>query len=118
MSVLDLEDLDYQKINSESEKIRKYASENNLKLSELTFNDIEKEQKVLCESLWKCVFVDFRGKVFPCFMTVDDSLAFGDLSKNSFDEIWNNPVFSSHRKSRLPPCDKCGRTLPNEKPKV
>jgi radical SAM protein with 4Fe4S-binding SPASM domain len=51
-----------------------------------------------CWRLWQGCVITWDGKVAPCCFDKDASHQLGDLSNQSFTEIWNNSKYSSFRK--------------------
>ncbi len=50
-----------------------------------------------CKFLFDSIFIDPQGKVFPCCELSDQNYAFGDLSKASLIDIWNNDIYQYSR---------------------
>lgn len=46
-----------------------------------------------CDQLFKRVVINPDGKVFPCCWATDMKHVFGDLTKESFEEIWYNSKY-------------------------
>lgn len=56
-------------------------------------------ENCICNSLWNSLFVNHDGGIFPCCILYDQKDLFGNISKQSFKEIWNNKLFVSSRAS-------------------
>jgi radical SAM protein with 4Fe4S-binding SPASM domain len=54
-----------------------------------------------CWKMWHSCVVTWDGKVVPCCFDKDAHFVLGDLSKNSFREIWNSPTYNNFRQSLL-----------------
>jgi radical SAM protein with 4Fe4S-binding SPASM domain len=54
-----------------------------------------------CWKMWHSCVITWDGKVVPCCFDKDASFALGDLSKNSFSEIWNGEQYNAFRTSLL-----------------
>ncbi len=51
-----------------------------------------------CWRLWQGCVITWDGKIAPCCFDKDASHQFGDLSNQTFTEIWHNSKYSSFRK--------------------
>jgi radical SAM protein with 4Fe4S-binding SPASM domain len=57
--------------------------------------------------------VTWDGKVYPCCIYFDGQITFGDLSKQSFKQIWNGDIYQKFRnqlredRDALPLCRSC-----------
>jgi radical SAM protein with 4Fe4S-binding SPASM domain len=51
----------------------------------------------ICTQLFETVTVGPDGKVFPCCWVTDSRHAFGDLTKESLEDIWTNSKYVSSR---------------------
>ena len=51
----------------------------------------------ICTQLFETVVVNPDGKVFPCCWITDEKQAFGDLTQQSFKDIWYNEKYLSAR---------------------
>lgn len=73
--------------------------------------------KGACPHLFNSLVVNPDGKVFPCCYLSDENNVFGDLLKESFEDIWNNDKFTYSRSLFVKrvyngpkietPCSKC-----------
>lgn len=54
-----------------------------------------------CWKMWHSCVITWDGKVVPCCFDKDAHFVLGDLTKNSFTEIWNDVKYHSFRKSLL-----------------
>ena len=54
-----------------------------------------------CWKMWHSCVVTWDGKVVPCCFDKDAHFVLGDLSKNSFQEIWNGEKYQNFRASLL-----------------
>jgi radical SAM protein with 4Fe4S-binding SPASM domain len=50
-----------------------------------------------CPHLWTSPVVNVDGTVFPCCFVNDSTFMFGDLTSQSFFEVWNNSLFQYSR---------------------
>jgi radical SAM protein with 4Fe4S-binding SPASM domain len=50
-----------------------------------------------CPFLWQDPVINIDGTVSPCCFVNDPKFAFGDLKKNTFQEIWNNDLYRYSR---------------------
>ncbi len=66
-----------------------------------------------CFFTYYSVSVTWDGKVYPCCIYFDEQVVFGDLSKQSFREIWNGKEYREFRKKLrdnrddIPLCRTC-----------
>jgi MoaA/NifB/PqqE/SkfB family radical SAM enzyme len=51
----------------------------------------------LCDELFLSCTIGCDGKVYPCCYCADQKSSFGDLQKQSFEEIWNNFLYQYSR---------------------
>jgi radical SAM protein with 4Fe4S-binding SPASM domain len=54
-----------------------------------------------CWKMWHSCVITWDGKVVPCCFDKDAHFVLGDLSKNSFEEIWNGDAYNEFRTSIL-----------------
>lgn len=54
-----------------------------------------------CWKMWHSCVITWDGKVVPCCFDKDAHYVMGDLSKNSFKEIWNGKEYETFRASIL-----------------
>ncbi len=54
-----------------------------------------------CWKMWHSCVVTWDGKVVPCCFDKDAHFVLGDLSKNSFEEIWFGEKYNHFRSSLL-----------------
>jgi radical SAM protein with 4Fe4S-binding SPASM domain len=54
-----------------------------------------------CARLWFNPVITWDGKVIPCCFDKDAEYIMGDLSQESFREIWNGPRYMVFRKAVL-----------------
>jgi radical SAM protein with 4Fe4S-binding SPASM domain len=54
-----------------------------------------------CWKMWNSCVITWDGKVVPCCFDKDASFVLGDLSKNSFQEIWHSEKYNQFRSSLL-----------------
>lgn len=54
-----------------------------------------------CWKMWNSCVVTWDGKVVPCCFDKDAHYTLGDLSKNTFEEIWKGNAYNDFRKSIL-----------------
>ena len=54
-----------------------------------------------CWKMWHSCVITWDGKVVPCCFDKDAHFVLGDLSKNSFEEIWNGREYNEFRASIL-----------------
>lgn len=54
-----------------------------------------------CWKMWHSCVITWDGKVVPCCFDKDAHFVLGDLSRNSFDEIWNSDKYNEFRSSIL-----------------
>jgi radical SAM protein with 4Fe4S-binding SPASM domain len=54
-----------------------------------------------CWKMWHSCVITWDGKVVPCCFDKDAHFVLGDLTKNSFTEIWNGAQYQNFRKSLL-----------------
>ncbi len=50
-----------------------------------------------CYFLWQTITINWDGSVAPCCCVFDQSTDFGNITQQSFKEIWNNEKFRSAR---------------------
>jgi len=53
--------------------------------------------KGYCGYLWKIATVNWDGSVFPCCWVYESEHKVGNITEQSFKEIWNNELFRSSR---------------------
>lgn len=51
-----------------------------------------------CPYLWRSISIKSNMKVTPCCFTYKDQSHFGDIAKESLEDIWNNEYYQSARK--------------------
>ena len=68
-----------------------------------------------CQNLWDRMYIWFDGKVNPCDADYKSFLSYGDVTKKSIKELWNENSIEKLRKLHLNklrckanPCDRCG----------
>lgn len=54
-------------------------------------------QEGYCGYLWKIATINWDGSVFPCCWVFESEHKFGNITEQSFKEIWNNELFRSSR---------------------
>jgi radical SAM protein with 4Fe4S-binding SPASM domain len=54
-----------------------------------------------CWKMWHSCVITWDGKVVPCCFDKDAHFVLGDLSKNSFQEIWKSDQYNEFRSSIL-----------------
>jgi radical SAM protein with 4Fe4S-binding SPASM domain len=54
-----------------------------------------------CWKMWHSCVVTWDGKIVPCCFDKDAHFVLGDLSKNSFREIWNGEKYNAFRATLL-----------------
>ncbi len=54
-----------------------------------------------CWKMWHSCVITWDGKVVPCCFDKDAHFVLGDLSKNTFSEIWNGEQYKDFRASLL-----------------
>jgi radical SAM protein with 4Fe4S-binding SPASM domain len=54
-----------------------------------------------CWKMWHSCVITWDGKVVPCCFDKDAHYTLGDLSKNSFQEVWNSSAYQQFRSSLL-----------------
>lgn len=54
-----------------------------------------------CWKMWHSCVVTWDGKIVPCCFDKDAHFVLGDLSKNSFQEIWNGKQYNNFRRTLL-----------------
>jgi radical SAM protein with 4Fe4S-binding SPASM domain len=54
-----------------------------------------------CWKMWHSCVITWDGKVVPCCFDKDAHYTLGDLSKESFTEIWNGDAYQQFRQSLL-----------------
>ena len=54
-----------------------------------------------CWKMWHSCVITWDGKVVPCCFDKDAQYAFGDLTQNSFAEIWNGKSYEEFRSALL-----------------
>jgi radical SAM protein with 4Fe4S-binding SPASM domain len=77
------------------EKYSRYKKASNGKYS------IKNELLDHCWKMWHSCVVTWDGKVVPCCFDKDAHFVLGDLTKNSFEEIWFGEKYNAFRQSLL-----------------
>ena len=54
-----------------------------------------------CWKMWHSCVITWDGKIVPCCFDKDAHHVLGDLTKNSFEEVWNGGAYHSFRASLL-----------------
>jgi len=54
-----------------------------------------------CWKMWHSCVITWDGKVVPCCFDKDAHYVLGDLTKNSFEEIWQGDKYNEFRASLL-----------------
>lgn len=62
---------------------------------------IKNEMLNHCWKMWQSCVITWDGRVVPCCFDKDAHYVLGDLSKNSFEEIWNGDKYNDFRASLL-----------------
>jgi radical SAM protein with 4Fe4S-binding SPASM domain len=78
-----------------TEKYSRYKSDSNGKYS------IKNKLRDHCWKMWHSCVITWDGKVVPCCFDKDAHFVLGDLSKNSFHEIWFGEKYASFRQTLL-----------------
>lgn len=64
-----------------------------------------------CFAPWTHSLIDFNGRVYPCCMTRGRMEPVGDVSQESFSQIWTGRAYQTIREQMLPPalpaCRRC-----------
>ena len=76
------------------DRYRRYKSKNGEYVSKNSLPD-------RCARLWFNPVITWDGKVIPCCFDKNAEYVMGDLSRDSFREIWNGPKYRIFRKSIL-----------------
>lgn len=95
-------DINYNQGNTKNELIdliNRYSTKNfQVRIQEE--NLLSKNNK--CSYPWSTPYISAEGKVVPCCLIADPSVAtLGDLTKDSFSKIWNSNSYKDIRKSIL-----------------
>ncbi len=69
-------------------------------------------QNSICNQLFENLIVNWDGKVFPCCWLTDENNAFGDLSKESFEDVWHGEKYQ-YARSMFIPRDGAPRNINN-----
>jgi radical SAM protein with 4Fe4S-binding SPASM domain len=89
---------DYQKGSSLIPKQEKYARYKNN--GDGTFS-LKNKLDNHCWKMWHSCVITWDGKVVPCCFDKDAHFVLGDLSKNSFEEIWFSQKYNDFRSTLL-----------------
>jgi radical SAM protein with 4Fe4S-binding SPASM domain len=89
---------DYQKGSSLIPKQEKYARYKNN--GDGTFS-LKNKLDNHCWKMWHSCVITWDGKVVPCCFDKDAHFVLGDLSKNSFEEIWFSQKYTDFRSTLL-----------------
>ena len=54
-----------------------------------------------CWKMWHSCVITWDGKIVPCCFDIDAHHVLGDLTKNSFEEVWTGDAYHSFRASLL-----------------
>jgi radical SAM protein with 4Fe4S-binding SPASM domain len=54
-----------------------------------------------CWKMWHSCVITWDGKIVPCCFDKDAHHVLGDLTKNSFEEVWNGEAYHAFRASLL-----------------
>jgi radical SAM protein with 4Fe4S-binding SPASM domain len=54
-----------------------------------------------CWKMWHSCVITWDGKIVPCCFDKDAHHVLGDLTKNSFEEVWNGEAYNAFRASLL-----------------
>lgn len=71
-----------------------------------------------CWKMWHSCVVTWDGKVVPCCFDKDAKWVMGDLTRQSFREIWNGPRYNAfrsrvlHDRSSIDMCRNCSEGCP------
>jgi radical SAM protein with 4Fe4S-binding SPASM domain len=77
------------------EKYSRYKSDSNGKFS------IKNQLLDHCWKMWHSCVVTWDGKIVPCCFDKDAHFVLGDISKNSFEEIWFGEKYNVFRQTLL-----------------
>ncbi len=99
-------DRNYSKIESSVDVINKqisiskeFAKKHSIELNEsFSSSTGQVVSDKICDRSWTQVYITYNGLVGPCDHRLNPPLVFGDLAKNSFENIWNNNLFYAFRK--------------------
>ena len=58
---------------------------------------IKPHSDLYCEFLFAQPVITPDGNVYPCCLITDEMNAYGNINYESFEEIWNNEIFTSAR---------------------
>jgi radical SAM protein with 4Fe4S-binding SPASM domain len=79
----------------ENEKYSRYKKNSDNSYS------IKNELLNQCWKMWQGCVITWDGKVVPCCFDKDAQYVMGDLTKNSFEEIWKGQAYHKFRSSLL-----------------
>lgn len=71
----------------------------------LRLDQLDSRKGYKCTMLWTGVVFNWDGTVAPCFGCRDKSEDFGDISVETFKDIWNGPKYRAARQSFSRPVD-------------
>ncbi|HRW99992.1 MAG TPA: SPASM domain-containing protein, partial [Cyclobacteriaceae bacterium] len=54
-----------------------------------------------CWKMWHSCVITWDGKVVPCCFDKDAQFVLGDLTQNSFKEVWESKAYTNFRESLL-----------------
>jgi radical SAM protein with 4Fe4S-binding SPASM domain len=94
---------DYQNGNELIPAIEKYSRYS--KLADGRYA-IKSQMANSCWKMWHSDVITWDGKVVPCCFDKDAKFVLGELKKNSFHEIWQNPEYQKFRSEILIGRDK------------
>jgi len=58
----------------------------------------DKRHQMVCRELWKTAVINWDGSVLPCCAVYGDRYAFGNVTQQPFNVIWNNEKYRVARK--------------------
>jgi len=101
---------DIERIRSEASRGQSFPKRQEVSVDPVDGSGPAPEPIWVCDRLWNRAHIGLKGEVRPCCIPGNPIL--GDLKANSFDEIWNGPVYRTMRarliaKDPVPVCQGC-----------
>jgi radical SAM protein with 4Fe4S-binding SPASM domain len=87
----------FEQVSESIERDAQWIPESD-KYSAFDLEKRDKRQQMVCRELWKTAVINWDGSVLPCCAVYGERYAFGNVTQEPFDVIWNNEKYRLARK--------------------